>query len=188
MLPWTLFATSLSDASSSLINSANLISKVYFPRMIVPTATVVVALVDFLISFCILAVCSFGINSYPAGRLCSCRCFCCSVASRASARLSGSPRLMSNTAIFRFVIPFLVQFASMSRRSASAPASCPRSGACSIRLNPMVAVIDGFRWCLLGGEIQLYWPGLLLGRRHHRLLSSGLASPGSGKWNGVSLT
>ena len=54
MLPWTFFATGLSEASNSLINNANLISKVYFPRLIVPTATVVVAFVDFLITFSIL--------------------------------------------------------------------------------------------------------------------------------------
>src|SRR5258707_14563883 len=56
MLPWTFFSTGLSEASNSLIGNANLITKVYFPRLIVPTATVVVALVDFLISFSILVL------------------------------------------------------------------------------------------------------------------------------------
>src|ERR1700732_3962753 len=56
MLPWTFFATGLSEASNSLVNNANLISKVYFPRLIVPTATVVVAFVDFLITFALLIV------------------------------------------------------------------------------------------------------------------------------------
>src|ERR1700691_1820254 len=56
MLPWTLFATALTDASNSLISNANLISKVYFPRMIVPTATIVVSLVDFMVSFCLFLV------------------------------------------------------------------------------------------------------------------------------------
>src|SRR5438270_1734871 len=69
MLPWTLFATSLSDASGSLINNANLISKVYFPRLIVPTATVVVALVDFLISFSILLLMMAWYQFVPGWRI-----------------------------------------------------------------------------------------------------------------------
>src|ERR1700752_4766173 len=69
MLPWTFFSTGLSEASNSLINNTSLISKVYFPRLIVPIATIVVAFVDFLISFCILIVLMVWYRFLPDWRM-----------------------------------------------------------------------------------------------------------------------
>ena len=160
MLPWTFFSTGLSDASNSLINNANLISKVYFPRLIVPTATVVVAFVDFLISFCILIALMVWYQ-FPAGladaAVAGFRAACVSgqlgagaVDHRAQCQVSG---FSLRHPVYRAVWPLcLAGRVQLERRA--------REWRLLYSLNPMVGVIDGFRWCILGGQSQLYLPGL----------------------------
>jgi lipopolysaccharide transport system permease protein len=163
MLPWTLFATSLSDASNSLIGNAHLISKVYFPRMIVPTATVVVGVVDFLISFCILLAMLVWYRFLPGWQLVLLPPFVLLGCLASLGPALWITALNVKYRDFRFVIPFLVQFGLYVSPVGFSSSLVPAEWRLLYSLNPMVAVIDGFRWCLLGGETQLYWPGLLLG-------------------------
>jgi len=166
MLPWTFFATALGEASNSLVANSNLISKVYFPRLIVPAATVVVAFVDFLIGLVLLAVMMVWYRFLPGWEALLLPLFIL-VAFLASI----GPGLWI-TALnvkyrdFRYVIPFVVQFGLyVSPVGFSSELIRERFGDTVFliySLNPMVGVIDGFRWCLLGGESELYWPGFAL--------------------------
>lgn len=163
MLPWQFFSTALSEASNSLIGNANLISKVYFPRLIVPASTVVVALVDFLVSFVILVGMMLWYRFLPGWQILLLPFFVI-VAFFASL----GPGLWI-TALnvkyrgFRYVIPFLVQFglyvSPVGFSSAVVRGKIGDHLFLLYSLNPMVGVIDGFRWCLLGGDCAIYWPG-----------------------------
>ena len=162
MLPWTFFSTGLAEASNSLINNANLISKVYFPRLIVPAATIVVAFVDFLISFCILIVLMVWYQFLPGWQMVLLPGF---VLLAFLASLGPSlwiTALNVKYRDFRYVIPFIVQFGLYVSPVGFSSAVVPESWRLLYSLNPMVGVIDGFRWCILGGQSQLYLPGLVL--------------------------
>ncbi len=162
MLPWTFFSTALAEASNSLVANSNLISKVYFPRLIVPTATVVVAFVDFLISFVILIAMMIWYQFLPNWQIIFLPVFVL-IAFLASL----GPGLWI-TALnvkfrdFRYVIPFLVQFGLYISPVGFSSAIIPEQWRLVYSLNPMVGVIDGFRWCILGGDAQLYLPGFAL--------------------------
>ena len=160
MLPWTFFSTGLSEASNSLINNANLISKVYFPRLIVPTATVVVAFVDFLISFAILLL-LMAWYQYPPGW----RMLVLPALTLLAFLASMGPALWI-TALnvkyrdFRYVIPFIVQFGLYVSPVGFSSSVIPEQWRLLYSVNPMVGVIDGFRWCILNGQTPVYLPGL----------------------------
>lgn len=166
MLPWTFFATALGEASGSLIGNSNLISKVYFPRLIIPAATVVVAFVDFLISFAILAGMMVWYLYVPGWQILLLPVFVL-VAFLASL----GPGLWI-TALnvkyrdFRYIIPFIVQFGLyVSPVGFSSQLIREKFGDTAFvlySLNPMVGVIDGFRWCILGGDAAVFWPGFLV--------------------------
>ncbi|HEV8071790.1 MAG TPA: ABC transporter permease [Planctomycetaceae bacterium] len=162
MLPWTLFSTALGEASSSLVNNANLITKVYFPRIIVPTATVVVSFVDFLISLVLVA----GVMAYyrfaPGWQIATLPVFLL------LALLASLGPGLYLTALnvkyrdFRFIIPFVVQFGLYVSPVGYSSSVIPQKWRLLYSLNPVVGVIDGFRWCLLAGQSELYWPGFAL--------------------------
>jgi lipopolysaccharide transport system permease protein len=162
MLPWTFFSTALSDSSSSLVSNANLIGKVYFPRLIVPTAAVVVAFLDFLVSFAILLV-LMAIYAYAPDWRILLLPFFVVVAFLASL----GPGLWI-TALnvkyrdFRYVIPFIVQFGLYVSPVGFSSSLVPERWRLLYSLNPMVGVIDGFRWSILRGETPIYWPGFAL--------------------------
>ena len=162
MLPWTLFATSLSDASNSLINSANLISKVYFPRLIVPTATIVIAFADFLISLVILLALMVYYRFAPGWNMLLLPVF------MLLAMLASLGPGLWITALnvkyrdFRIVIPFVVQFGLYVSPVGYSSSLIPERWRLLYSLNPMVGVIDGFRWCILGGTSPIYWLGFAL--------------------------
>lgn len=159
MLPWTFFSTALADASNSLVSNAHLISKVYFPRLIVPAATIVVALIDLLISFSILVAMmawfqflpSWQIIFLPALILCAC------LASLGPSLWIASLNVRYRD--FRYVIPFLVQFGLYVSPVGFSSSVIPAEWRLVYSLNPIVGIIDGFRWCLLGGQSTIYWPG-----------------------------
>lgn len=160
MLPWTLFSTALSEASNSLVSNANLISKVYFPRLIVPGAAVVVSLVDFLVSLAILALLMLWYRYAPGIRIFWLPAFV------AIAFLASLGPALWITALnvkyrdFRYVIPFIVQFGLYVSPVGFSSANIPEQWRLLYSANPMVGVIDGFRWCILGGQNQIYAPGL----------------------------
>ena len=160
ILPWTLFATGLGEASNSLINNANLISKVYFPRLIVPTASVVVAFVDFLISFCILIAMMGWYQFWPDWRI----AFLPAFAILAFLVSIGPALWISSLNVkyrdFRYIIPFIVQFGLYVSPVGFSSSVVPAQWRLLYSLNPMVGVIDGFRWCILRGEPELFPAGL----------------------------
>jgi lipopolysaccharide transport system permease protein len=162
LLPWQFFATSLAGASGSLIVNASLISKVYFPRVVVPTAAVVVAFVDFLISFAILVGLMLWYQFLPGWRILSLPLFV------AMAFLASLGPGLWITALnvkyrdFRYVIPFLVQFGLYASPVGFSSAVVPAQWRFWYSLNPLVGVIDGFRWAILGGGSKIYMPGFLL--------------------------
>lgn len=159
MLPWTLFSTALSDASNSLISNANLISKVYFPRLIVPSAAVMVSLVDFLIGFGILILLMLWYQYLPSPQVLLLPFFL------AIAFLASLGPSLWMTALnvkyrdFRYVIPFVVQFGLYVSPVGFSSSVIPPQWRLLYSINPMVGVIDGFRWCILGGENHIYLPG-----------------------------
>lgn len=162
MLPWTLFSTALGEASNSLIGNANLISKVYFPRLIVPIAAVVTAFIDFLISFVLLIGMMIYYQYAPNINILALPLF------MALALLTSlGPGLMM-TALnvkyrdFRYIIPFVVQFGLYISPVGFSTSVIPAEWRLLYSLNPMVGVIDGFRWCILGSDSVVYWPGFYL--------------------------
>lgn len=161
MLPWTFFSTALSDASGSLVNNANLISKVYFPRLIVPVATVVVALIDFLIGFSILVLMMVWYQWMPGWQVCLLPLF---VILAFAASLGPSlwiTALNVKFRDFRYIIPFIVQFGLYVSPVGFSSTVIPEEWRLLFYINPVVGVIDGFRWCILG-QAELYWPGLIV--------------------------
>ncbi len=162
MLPWSLFATSLSDASNSLIGNANLISKVYFPRLIVPTATVVTALVDFLISFIILVGLMVFYRYAPNWNILGLPLFILLALLASLGPSLWITALNVKYRDFRYIIPFLVQFGLYVSPVGFSSSVIPEQWRLLYRLNPMVGVIDGFRWCILGGASSIDWPGFAL--------------------------
>ena len=162
LLPWTFFASALSEASNSLIGNANLISKVYFPRLIVPIAAVMVAFVDFLISSAILAALMIWYQFMPGWQILLLPAFAV-VAFMASVGIGAwITALNVKYRDFRFVIPFIVQLGLYVSPVGFSSSIIPDQWRLVYSLNPLVGVIDGFRWCLLGGTSQLYLPGLCL--------------------------
>ena len=160
MLPWSFFSTALSEASNSLIGNANLISKVYFPRLIVPIAAVMTAFVDFLISFAILVGMMIWYQFMPGWQIILLPVFAV-IAFLASLGIGvWITALNVKYRDFRYVIPFIVQVGLYVSPVGFSSSIIPEGWRLLYSLNPMVGVIDGFRWCLLGGESQLYLPGL----------------------------
>ena len=157
MLPWQFFSSSLSEASNSLIGNANLVAKIYFPRLIVPTATVVVAFVDFLISFVILVGMMIYYQYAPGWQILLLPLFVV-VAFLASL---GPGLWITSLNVkyrdFRYIIPFLVQFGLYVSPVGFSSSVVPEKWRLLYSLNPMVGVIDGFRWCILGGDSALNW-------------------------------
>jgi lipopolysaccharide transport system permease protein len=162
MLPWTFFSSALGDASNSLLNNSHLIGKVYFPRMILPAAAVVVAFVDFAISFFILVLLMVWYQFAPGWQILLLPAFVlpASLASLGPGLWAASVNVKYRD--FRFVIPFLVQLGFYVSPVGFSSNVVPEQWRFIYSLNPMVGVIDGFRWCILGGQSQLYLPGFVL--------------------------
>jgi lipopolysaccharide transport system permease protein len=162
MLPWQFFANSLSECSNSLIGNANLISKVYFPRLIVPSSAVVVSFVDFMISGIILVGLMAWYNFVPSWRILTLPLF---ILIAFAASLGAGLWLASLNVKyrdFRYIVPFIVQFGLYISPVGFSSSIVPQQWKFLYSLNPMVGVIDGFRWAILGGESQLYLSGFIL--------------------------
>ncbi len=155
MLPWSFFATGLADASNSLISNSNLISKVFFPRLIVPTAVIIVSFVDFLISFSILLAMLVWYKFMPGWQIVFLPLF---VALAFLASLGPSlwiTALNVKYRDFRYIIPFMVQFGLYVSPVGFSSSVVPQEWRMLYQLNPIVGVIDGFRWCILNGQSPL---------------------------------
>lgn len=167
-LPWQFFSSSFSDTSNSLIVNSNLLTKVYFPRLIIPASTVIVCLIDFLISFVILIVIMFACRFVPDIKILLLPVFLLLALIISLGIGLYIAAINVKYRDFKYIVPFIVQFglyispiafnSSMIYNHPTLPAYVKYL----YSLNPMVGVIDGFRWCILGGKTTIFMPGFLL--------------------------
>ena len=162
MLPWFLFSTILNDASGSLVTNSNLIGKIYFPRLIVPSATILVALVDFAITFGLLLVMMWWYGFVPDWRIAFLPWFVLLAVLASLGPALYITALNVKYRDFRYIIPFILQFGLYISPVGFSSAVVPQKWRVLYSLNPAVGVIDGFRWCLLGGQSQFHLAGFFL--------------------------
>lgn len=162
MLPWQFFANTFTDSSNSLIDNQNLLSKVYFPRIIVPASSVIVALVDFAISLVILAGLMLWYGFIPNLRIILLPLFLLQALLFAFGAGLWISALNVQYRDFRYVVPFLVQFGLYVSPVGFSSSIVPEQWRLLFALNPMAGVIEGFRWAITGKASMLYLPGYLL--------------------------
>lgn len=162
LLPWNFFSHSLSESSNSLIGNVSLVSKVYLPRLILPASTVVVNLVDFAISFGILILMMLFYRFTPDLRILLLPLFLIMAMITAYGFSLWLSALNVRYRDFRYIVPFIVQFGMYVSPVGFSSNIVPEKWRLLYSINPMVGVIDGFRWAILGGDVQIYWPGFLL--------------------------
>jgi lipopolysaccharide transport system permease protein len=155
MLPWQFFASALSEASASLLSNSSLISKIYFPRLIVPAGSVITSLVDFLITLGMLALLMLWYGYLPDWRLLCLPLF----VALAFLAAFGAGLLLCSLNVkyrdFRYVVPFIVQFGVYLSPVGFSSDQVPEYLRWLYDLNPMVGVIEGFRWACLRGAVPL---------------------------------
>lgn len=161
VLPWQFFSSALADASGSLIGNTGLISKVYFPRLIIPLSALATAFIDFLVTLGFLALLMVWYGVPPTATM-----FALPLFIALAALLSiGLGLLMAALTVtyrdFRYVVPFMVQLGLFVSPVAFASSQVPERWRMLYALNPLAGIIDGFRWAILGGRTALD-PGLLL--------------------------
>jgi lipopolysaccharide transport system permease protein len=159
MLPWTFFSSALSEAASSVVANGALIGKIYFPRMIVPATAVVVAFADFLVSFLILVALMAWYAYAPGWQIVLLPLFMLVAVMASLGAGLWIATLNVRYRDFRYVIPFLVQLGLYVSPVGFSSSVIPADWRFIYSINPMVGVIDGFRWCILGDASRLYWPG-----------------------------
>jgi lipopolysaccharide transport system permease protein len=162
MLPWYLFSSILTEASSSIVGNANLIGKVYFPRIIIPASSGVTALVDFGINLVMLAGLMAWYAFVPSWRLLLLPGFVILAVLASLGPALFITALNVKFRDFRYIIPFVVQFGLYVSPVGFSSTVVSDQWRFWYSLNPMVGIIDGFRWCILGGDSPLYMPGFLL--------------------------
>jgi lipopolysaccharide transport system permease protein len=173
LLPWFFFASALSQIASSLIENERMITKIYFPRMVIPLSAVLVALFDFLLAGVLLIGLFLWFGFYPDWRMIALPLF---TAMGLTAAL-GPGLMMAALNVryrdFRYVVPFLVQIGLYLSPVGYSSSLVPETWRLAYSLNPMVGVIDGFRWSLLAGEFSFYWPGFFASQAVNVLLLVG---------------
>ena len=159
MLPWQFFSNTFGVSANSLVSNANMISKTYFPRIILPTTAMITSLVDFLIAFGIYIAMMFWYGLYPDWKILvlPLLIILASLASLGAGFFISALNVTYRD--FASLIPFIVQFGLYVSPVGFSSDVVPEKWRLLYSLNPMIGVIDGFRWALLGGEIQLYMPG-----------------------------
>lgn len=161
LLPWQFFANALSETSNSIINNSNMISKVYFPRLVIPVSAVIVSFVDFLISFALLCVLLLWYGISPGLNI----LFLPLLVLIAFFLALGVGLWMASLTVkyrdFRFIVTFVVQFGLYVSPVGFSSQVIPEKWRLLYSLNPMVGVIDGFRWSILG-VTTIYVPGFIL--------------------------
>lgn len=162
LLPWLFFSASFSDASNSVIGNANIISKVYFPRLIIPIGAVLVGLVDFLLAMVVYVVMSFIYGHPPGLNVLALPLFLAQLC----LLILGCGLWVSALGVwyrdFRHLLPVVLQLGAYLSPVGFASTLVPEKWFMLYALNPMVGLIDGFRWCLLGDAQPLRWPAVAL--------------------------
>jgi len=162
LLPWQFFSNAFSEAGNSLVSNASMISKIYFPRLVMPTSAVIVGFVDFLISGVILIGLMLWYGFAPDWRILTLPLFIFIAFTAAMGAGLWVAALNVKYRDFRYIVPFVVQFGLYVSPVGFSSSIVPENWRLLYSINPMVGVIDGFRWAILGGNTQLYWPGFLL--------------------------
>jgi lipopolysaccharide transport system permease protein len=162
MLPWQFFSTAMAESGNSLVMNSNLISKVYFPRLAITFSSVSVSFVDFLISAVFLVPLMVWYRYVPPATVFFLPVFVMLVFGASLGVGLWVSALMVEYRDFRFIVPFMVQFGLYLSPVGFQSSVVPQRFRLFYALNPMVGIIDGFRWSLLGGESQIYWPGVAI--------------------------
>jgi lipopolysaccharide transport system permease protein len=159
MILWSLFSASWTEAASSLVRDASLITKVYFPRLIVPAASMAVNFVDFLISFAMLLILMLWYRFVPGWQIALLPFFMvlAFVANLGPGLWIAALNVRYRD--FRYIVPFVVQLGLYVSPVGFSSNIIPNEWRWLYSLNPVVGIIDGFRWCILGGQGGLYAPG-----------------------------
>jgi lipopolysaccharide transport system permease protein len=160
MLPWQFFSTAMSESGNSLVVNLNLISKIYFPRLIITASSVITSFVDFLVSAAFLVVLMIWYRYTPPAAVAFLPFFVLLAFAASFGVGTWISALMVQYRDFRIIVPFIVQFGLYLSPVGFQSSVVPERFRLLYAFNPMVGVIDGFRWCLLGGQQHLYWPGL----------------------------
>ena len=161
MLPWQFFASALQENSNSLISNANMVSKIYFPRLVIPTSSVIVSFIDFLISFIILILLMIIYGFMPPVKIFALPIFTIIAFFASMGCGLWLAALNVNYRDFRYIVPFIVQFGLYISPVGFSSNIIPEKWRLLYSLNPMVGVIDGFRWSIIGNT-QVYVPGFVL--------------------------
>jgi lipopolysaccharide transport system permease protein len=162
VLPWQFFATAVAECGNSLVTNSALISKVYFPRITIPASSVIAGFVDFLISAGLMILVMVWYQYLPGPRVFLLPLFVLMAFGTAFGLGLWISALMVRYRDFRFIIPFIVQFGLYISPVGFTSAVVPERWRFVYSINPMVGVIDGFRWAVLQGSDHLYWPGFVL--------------------------
>jgi lipopolysaccharide transport system permease protein len=162
LVPWQFFASALADSSASLVQNAQMIGKVYFPRLTMPVSAVLVNLADLLISFGLLFVLMVVLQHPPSLRLLALPPLVILAIAAALGVGIWMAALNVKYRDFRYIIPFAVQLGLYVSPVGFPSSVVPDEWRLLYSLNPMVGVIDGFRWAIVGPSAEIYWPGMLL--------------------------
>lgn len=161
MMAWFFFASSFQDGSNALVANANMISKVYFPRIIVPISSLFVNFIDLCISMLIAGLLMMYFQFVPSENIIYLPFFILLAALFTVSMTLWMSALNVQYRDVRFVVPFIVQFGLYVSPVGFASEAITNEWRAIYSLNPMVGVIDGFRWCILGQNITFYWPSIL---------------------------
>jgi lipopolysaccharide transport system permease protein len=162
LLPWQFFSNAFAEAGNSLIANSSMISKVYFPRLVIPTSAIIVSFVDFLISFAILVGLMVWYGYLPDWHILTLPLFVLMAFAAAMGAGLWIAALNVKYRDFRYIIPFVVQIGMYVSPVGFSSTIVPEQWRQLYSLNPMVGVIDGFRWAIMRGETPIYWPGFQL--------------------------
>ena len=162
MLPWYFFSSAFVETSNSLLTNSNMISKVYFPRLIIPASTIAVCLVDFAISFSIMLGMMLWFEIVPTIRLLALPILILVAIATALSLGLWFATLNVKYRDFRYIVPFVAQMGLYISPVGFSSNMVPEAWRLLYYANPMVAVIDGFRWSLLGGDFNIYFPGFFV--------------------------
>ncbi len=164
LLPWQFFATALSEASNSLVGNTNLITKIYFPRLIIPASSIIVSLVDFCIAFVLLLLAMLFFQFLPPWQILLLPIFIIMTLLLSFGVGLYITALNVKFRDFRYIIPFIIQLGIYITPVGYSTAKIAERFGPDARLwfslNPVVGIIDGFRWCILGEPI--YWPAMYI--------------------------
>jgi len=149
LLPWLFFANALTESSNSLVGNERLITKVYFPRLIIPASSVITSFIDFLISFAILIVLFIVYRYMPPGRILLMPLFWIMAFAASFGPGLYLTALNVKYRDFRYIIPFIVQFGLFISPVGYTSSHINPDWKWLYSLNPMVGVIDAFRWCIV---------------------------------------